>query len=42
LTIDELVQGFTVMENEVKTSIFIALRSGEARDKWLWEAINQV
>lgn len=42
LTIDELVQGFTVMENEVKASIFIALRSGEARDKWLREAINQV
>ena len=42
LTIDELVQGFTVMENEVKASIFIALRSGKARDKWLREAINQV
>jgi len=42
LTIDELVQGFRVMENEVKAPIFIALQSGEARDKWLREAINQV
>ena len=41
-TIDELVKGFEVMENEVKASIFIALQSGEARDKWLREAIERL
>ena len=41
-TIDELVKGFEVMESEVKASIFIALHSGEARDKWLREAIERL
>lgn len=41
-TIDELVKAFVVMENEVKASIFISLKPGEARDHWLQEAINKL
>ena len=40
--IDELVKAFVVMENEVKASIFISLKPGEARDQWLQEAINKL
>ncbi|RPA93802.1 hypothetical protein L873DRAFT_1793392 [Choiromyces venosus 120613-1] len=39
LTTNELVQAFLVMESEVKASIFISLQPGEARDRWLQEAI---
>ncbi|KAG0644328.1 hypothetical protein HOY80DRAFT_1133150 [Tuber brumale] len=38
----ELVKAFIVMENEVKASIFITLKAGEARDKWLQKAVNKV
>ncbi|RPA89698.1 hypothetical protein L873DRAFT_1720805, partial [Choiromyces venosus 120613-1] len=42
LTMDKMVKGFVVMENEVKASIFLALHPGEARDQWLLDAINKV
>ena len=41
-TVDELVKALVIMENEVKASIFIALKAGEARDLWLQEAINKL
>ncbi|RPA97993.1 hypothetical protein L873DRAFT_1790532 [Choiromyces venosus 120613-1] len=42
LSVDELVKAFVVIENEVKASIFIALQQGEAWDKWLRQAVNQL
>ena len=30
------------MENEVKTSVFIALHGGAAHDIWLAESLNQM
>ncbi|KAG0634712.1 hypothetical protein HOY80DRAFT_1004924 [Tuber brumale] len=41
-TIDQFVKALVVIENEVKASIFIALKAGEARDLWIQEAINKL
>ncbi|KAG0632919.1 hypothetical protein HOY80DRAFT_1065903 [Tuber brumale] len=41
-TINQFVKALVVMENDVKASIFIALKAGEARDLWIQEAINKL
>ena len=42
LSVEDLVKAFIVMESEVKASIFIGLKAGQARDRWLQEAINNL
>jgi len=42
LSVKELVKAFRLMENEVKTSVFIALQDGNALDRWLAECLDQM
>jgi len=42
LSINEMVKGFCVMENEIKAAVFAAPQPGEAHDHWLMSAINSL